>query len=184
MVERTQTWQATFKVEVVRAIARRGLTRAQFVKRMTAPADKGGLALASTQAVYKWLNHGQISDDNLEQLAAFLECDYPTLLVSGRCVAKPKVGRRRDDPAREAAAGYRVTGLPTPEEIAERWRELPAPVQGFLLQQIAAYEQIARVSPELNKLMFNPPVNGNYAQYEASIEKWQEQRRKSPEPRR
>ena len=184
MVERTRGWQETFRAELPKALARRKMSRAQFVKKMTTPPEAGGLKLASTQAVYKWLNHGQISDDNLEKLAAFLDVDYPTLLVSGRFTPKAKMGRRREDAIRDAAAGYAIAGLPDADDVAERWAALPAPVQAFLLQQIMAYEEIARRSPALNDLMFNPPKNGNYPEYEHDIELWQAQRRKSSESSR
>ena len=172
MVERTKKWQDVFRVELPRAIQRRKMTRGEFVKQVAQPADAGGFGV-STQAVYKWLNRGQISDSNLEALAALLECDYATLLVSGKLVPKSRAGRRRNDHLRDAAAGYSVEGLPTADEIAERWETLPAPVQAFLLQQILVYEEIAAISPELNKLMFTPPKNENYPEYERELEKWQ-----------
>ena len=179
MVERADNWKTTFRAEIERRLKGEG-SRAKFVREITDEA--GPYRCGTRQAVYKWLRSGQISDENLKEVARYFEVDYGQLRLYGKFVpeadapAQRAENRRRTDVIREAAAGYDVP-LPGGAQIAARWDALPKPVQGFLLSQIESFEALAEANGELTKMMFTPAPGEKYKAWEASVARAASKRR-------
>lgn len=169
----TKNRKATLRDELNERLPVRSDRRREFVSRMKK------LCNISAQAIYGWFEDSSPSEQNLRHVADFFKADYDTLLLKGKIAPRPNRARRHADAVREVAAGYNAAALPTATEMTERWRALPPPVQAFLIHQIVAYEEIVMASPELARIMFKPPANPDYPEYEENLEKWQQEHQAS-----